>query len=399
MSVSTINHSSVGGSSGYSQTLSTSNWPMDTGSGAVGSFLIDGSSRTSGQRRRSVRKLEVAEVTAQLAIMIKSGVDIASALSSLASQSQRPALASVLREVRESVLSGSSFSEALKQHPTVFDPTFVATVAAGEASGRMSEVLQQLAGMQKNEIRRVREFRALLTYPVLLMMVSSSVLGGLVLFVLPRFTQIFAQYDMPLPVLTQFLLALAEELRTRWWVWGPLAASAIVGFFTWRSSSKGRSSLDRFWIQGPVVGQICCSLYIGGTCRLLGLMLDNGVTLLESLRLTRQAIGNTHYKTLLRDLEEAVVNGQGLAEVLRQSGSVPASAKEMLITAENTGNLNEVTGLLGEYYEEESEAKLRQLVAILEPLITVVMGVIVAIVVLAVMLPVFNLSTFAAGGH
>ncbi len=346
-----------------------------------------------------IGKVEVAEVTAQLSIMAKSGVDLASSLSSLASQCQRPALASVLTEVRESVLSGSSFSDALRLHPEVFDPTFVATVAAGEASGKMADVLLQLATMQKNEIRRNRELKALLTYPVLLLVVSSSVLAALVVFVLPRFAGIFEQYEMPLPVLTQFFLAISEELISRWWLWGTLTLGMLIGLLAWRKSTAGRRSLDRFWIRGPMVGEICCGMCIGTTCRLLGLMLNNGVTLLESLRLTRNAIKNSLYQGLLYDLEDAVINGQGLASVLTETDFVPPSAKEMIVTAESTGNLNEVTTLLGDYYEEESEAKLRQLVGVLEPAITVFMGAIVAVVVLSVMLPVFNLSTFAAGGH
>ena len=364
-----------------------------------GEFEVPRSSATAVRGSRQIRKVEVAEVTAQLSIMIKSGVDLASSLSSLASQCQRPALAAVLTDVRESVLSGSSFSDALRLHPEVFDITFVATVAAGEASGSMSEVLQQLASMQKNEIRRGREIRSLLTYPILLLAVSSSVLGALVVFVLPRFAGIFEQYEMPLPVLTQFFLAVSEELIARWWLWGTLVVGSIVGLLTWRRSTTGRQSLDRFWIRGPMVGEICCGMCIGSTCRLLGLMLNNGVTLLESLRLTRQAIHNSLYQALLSDLEDAVINGQGIASVFSQTDIVPPSAKEMIVTAENTGNLNEVTTLLGEYYEEESEAKLRQLVGVLEPAITVIMGGIVAVVVLSVMLPVFNLSTFAAGGH
>ncbi|NOZ41151.1 MAG: type II secretion system F family protein [Planctomycetes bacterium] len=397
MPTSVIDNSTFPSPSG--QLLPATGWQSDVEDRAASSFMPTSSSLLSVQRGRPVRRLEVAELTAQLAIMTKSGVDLASSLSSLASQCQRPALARVLAEVCDSILSGSSFSDALKLHPTVFDPTFVATVAAGEASGRMAEVLQQLASMQKKEIRRGREIRALLTYPVLLLLVSSSVLGALVLFVLPRFTEIFDQYEMPLPVITQFLLAFADELRARWWLWGPLAVGALVGLLVWRKTESGRIQLDRFWIRGPLIGEVCCGMCIGATCRLLGLMLDNGVTLLESLRLTRQAIGNTLYKGLLSDLEEAVVNGQGLANVLHQTEVVPPSAKEMLITAESTGNLNEVTSLLGEYYEDESEAKLRQLVGVLEPVITVVMGGVVAVVVLAVMLPVFNLSTFAAGGN
>ncbi|MGI9427246.1 MAG: type II secretion system F family protein [Bythopirellula sp.] len=367
---------------------------------AASSFMPQNSygAATAG-RSGKIRKLEVAEVTAQLAIMTKSGVDLASALSSLASQCQRPALTVVLKDVQDSVMSGSSFSDALKKHPTVFDPTFVATVAAGEASGRMAEVLQQLAAMQKNVIRRGREVRSLLTYPVLLLLVSSSVLVALVLFVLPKFTAIFDQYDMPLPVITQFFLSIADELWVRWWIYLPILAGSVISLLIWRKSESGRNLLDRFWISGPMVGEICCGMCIGSTCRLMGLMLENGVTLLESLKLTRQAIRNIHYKTMLSDLSEAVVNGQSLASVLQHSDVVPASAKEMIITAESTGNMNEVTVILGQYYEDESEAKLRQLVGVLEPVITVVMGAIVAVVVLAVMLPVFNLSTFAAGGR
>ncbi len=399
MTTSTLDNTTLSESQAEDQFLPASDWKTDAEGGATSSFMPAGKAAPNARHGRGIRKLEVAEVTAQLAIMTKSGVDLASAVTSLAAQCQRPALASVLDEVRESVLSGSSFSDALKPHPAVFNPTFVATVAAGEASGRMAEVLQQLASMQKNEIRRGREIRALLTYPVLLLLVSSSVLGALILFVLPSFTEIFSQYEMPLPVITQFLLAFADELRARWWLWGPLVGSTLIGFLVWRKTQSGRRSLDHFWIRGPLVGEICCGMCIGTTCRLLGLMLENGVTLLESLRLTRQAIRNTLYKNLLRDLEESVINGQGLGKVLQLSSVVPVSAKEMLVTAENTGNLNEVSGILGEYYEEESEAKLRQLVGILEPAITVVMGGVVAVVVLAVMLPVFNLSTFAAGKH
>ena len=396
MATSTINKSmladdavaqQMGGWAGGSEGATSSFLPQSTFDGAAGG------------RARKIHKLDVAEVTAQLSIMTKSGVDLASALSSLATQCQRPALTAVLKDVQDSVMSGSSFSDALKKHPTVFDPTFVATVAAGEASGRMAEVLQQLAAMQKNVIRRGREIRSLMTYPVLLLLVSSSVLVALVLFVLPRFTAIFEQYDMPLPAITQFFLTIADELWVRWWLYLPTLVGSLIALLLWRRSESGRSLLDRFWISGPMVGEICRGMCIGGTCRLMGLMLDNGVTLLESLKLTRQAMRNTHYKSLLADLEDAVINGQSLASVLQPSEVVPASAKEMIITAEATGNMNEVTVILGQYFEDESEAKLRQLVGVLEPVITVVMGAIVAIVVLAVMLPVFNLSTFAAGGR
>lgn len=399
MTTSTLDSRTFGETASGSSLVSANDWGKASSQGNLSNFGLERSRSEPRRDKRAIRRQDVAEVTGQLAIMIKSGVDLGSALTSLANQCQRPALKAVLEEVRESVLAGSSFSDALRVHPQVFEPSFIATVAAGEASGKMSSVLKQLAVMQKQEIRRARDVRGLLTYPVLLFVVSSSVLVALLLFVLPRFATLFEQYEATLPAITEFLLGIAAELRYRWWLWGTLLLAAGVGALAWRKTSSGRRSIDRFWIKAPIIGEICCGMCVGAMCRLLGLMLDSGVTLLESLRLTQQAVGNSLYKDLLANLEDAVMNGQGLAQVLQESDVVPESAKEMIVTAENTGNLNEVTGILGEYYDEESEAKLRQLVGMLEPLITVAMGVVVAIVVLAVMLPVFNLSTLSSGGH
>jgi type IV pilus assembly protein PilC len=359
------------------------------------------SRRTNSRRKygHSIRKQDVAEITSQLAIMTRSGVDIASALGSLASQCQREALASVLGNVHESVLSGCTLSDALRHHTEVFEPGFIATVAAGEASGQMSDVLAQSAQMQRNEIRSRRTIRAMMTYPVLLMMVSSAVLVALVLFVLPRFADIFTQYDIALPAITQLLIAIADELWAHWWLWGPLVLITVIGMLLWRKTEQGRRSIDTLLINAPVVRHVYCSQLIGRTCRLMGLMLQSGVPLVESLSLAREAIGNTLYKDLLSNLEEAVLNGNNLESVLKTTEVIPQSAREMIITAEGTGKLGEVTQLLGEYYEEEAESGMRQLVGLLEPIITVGMGVLVAGVVLAVMLPIFDLSTLSHGGH
>lgn len=346
-------------------------------------------------RESAIRQQDIAEITSQLAIMTRSGVDVSSALGSLSSQCKRPALAKVLYEVHEAVLAGNTLSDALGRHTKVFDAGYIATVAAGEASGKMSEVLAQLADMQRSILRSRRTMRALMTYPVLLMAVSSAVLVSLVLFVLPRFATIFAEHDVPLPVITQILIAVADEIWARWWLWGPMFVGSIVGLVYWRKTEQGRRAFDTLWLHAPIVRDVCRSQLVGRMCRLMGLMLQSGVPLVETLRLARQAIANTLYKELLTNLEEAVINGQNLESALPDNDVIPQSAREMLITAETTGKMGEVTQLLGEYYEEEAEAGMRQLVGMLEPIITVGMGIIIAGVVLAVMLPVFDLSTLA----
>jgi type II secretory pathway component PulF len=331
--------------------------------------------------------------------MVRSGIDAATALGSLASQCKRPALAQVLKSVYQSVMAGTPLSESLRRHPQAFDAAFVATVAAGEASGSLADVLIQLAEMQRTELRNRRTMRALMTYPILLLVVSSSVITGLVIFVLPRFAGIFEQYEVALPIVTQMLISFAGELRTRWWIYVPVITTATVGGLIWRRTATGRDTLDKMWVHAAVIRDVTRARLTGRICRLMGMMLSNGVPILESLRLTRKAVDNSLYRGLLTKLEDAVINGRNMASVLGECDIIPQSARDMLITAESTGNVAEVTKLLGEYYEEDAEARMRQLVGLIEPALTVGMGVVVAIVVLAVMLPVFDLSSVANKNH
>ncbi len=346
-------------------------------------------------RRVRVSGTDVANLTAQLAIMVRSGVDVTSALQSLARQCRRPALASVLQETHDAVIGGRSFSDALQSFPEVFDAAYVATVAAGEASGNMSEVLDQLAELQRSQLRLSRTLRSLLIYPVLLTCVSAVVIGVLLVFVLPKFAKLFADYDMTLPWITQVLIAVADELGNRWWAWGPVTMALFAGLALLPTTRAGNRLVDYLVLHLPLLGEVSQTLLVGRACRLIGMMMESGVTLLESVRLARTAMKNSLYKQLFADIEEAVVNGRTFASEFGNSPIVPPSASEMLATAEQTGKLAEVAKLVGIYFEEEGENRSRQVVTVLEPMITVVMGAIVAVVVLAVMLPVFDLSSFS----
>ena len=298
-------------------------------------------------RRQKVRLQDLSEFTAQLSIMVRSGIDAATALGSLASQCKRPALAQVLKSVYQSVMAGTPLSESLRRHPQAFDAAFVATVAAGEASGSLADVLIQLAEMQRTELRNRRTMRALMTYPILLLVVSSSVITGLVIFVLPRFAGIFEQYEVALPIVTQMLISFAGELRTRWWIYVPVITTATFGGLIWRRTATGRDALDKMWVHAVVIRDVTRARLTGRICRLMGMMLSNGVPILESLRLTRKAVDNSLYRGLLTKLEDAVINGRNMASVLGECDIIPRSARDMLITAESTGNVAEVTQIAG----------------------------------------------------
>ncbi len=345
--------------------------------------------------KTAMRKRDLLTVTTQLAIMTKSGVDLASAFESLANQSSNPQVRKVLGRIHEDVTGGKAVSEAMRAQSEVFGDAYVASVAAGEAAGRLPDVLGRLAELERSELRNRATIRTLLAYPILLATISSAVVTGLVLFVLPRFQKIFEQFEVPLPAVTQVLVAVSDVIRHFIWIWAPLLVAAIAGIITSRYTKSGRRWWDGAMLNTFVIRDITRAFYIGRTFRLLGLMIESGVPLLEGLKLTRNAIRNSLYRDLFRDLEEAILNGRGLASSLIKAGFVPAVAAEMVLTAERTGTLGMVTELMGAHYEEEGETRLRELATMLEPMIIVVMGVIVATIVISVMLPMFDIANLA----
>jgi type II secretory pathway component PulF len=353
-------------------------------------------SKFMGRREVStLRKRDLLSMTTQLAIMTKSGVDLASAFESLAMQSSNEGVRIVLTRIHEDVTGGKSVSDAMRAQSDVFGDAYVASVAAGEAAGRLPDVLGRLADLQRTEIRNRATIRTLLAYPILLTSVSTLVVGGLIGFVLPKFEDIFSQFEVPLPAITQIVVAMSEVLRNYMWIWMPLVAAAVVGLIFSRVTEAGRRWWDRAFLNTVIIRDITRAFCIGRTFRLLGLMIESGVPLLEGIQLTRNAVRNSLYRDLFTDLEDAILNGRGLASSLIKAGFVPPVAAEMVLTAERTGTLGMVTELMGAHYEEEGESRLRELATMLEPTIIVIMGVVVATIVLAVMLPMFDIANLA----
>lgn len=348
--------------------------------------------------RRRVSGKDLMSVTSQLAIMTKAGIDMAGALAGLARQCTHPALKATLESVHQDVLGGKSVSAAMKSHPRVFPAAYVATVAAGEASGQLPEVLDRLAKLLRTEQRLKSTRRALLAYPIVLSAVSALVMIGLMFFVLPQFAEVFANFGMSLPALTEALLGLSRELTDRWWLWIGLATAAAIGIRMWRSQPAGRKTWDRWMLQAAWIRDITRTLLTGRAFRLMGIMLESGVPLVEALALTRASIQNSVFAELFDRLRDDVLNGRALAESLSGTPFVPPGATEMISTAERTGTLGTVAQLIGEHFEEEGETRLRELAAMAEPVIIIVMGIIVAVVVLSVVLPMFDFATLAQHG-
>jgi type II secretory pathway component PulF len=361
----------------------------------LGSAQQAAAPRFTWRRAKSIPLQERVNFTTQMAKMVGAGVSLSSAMQSITRQCQSPTMRVALAEIQDDVLGGSSLSASLRKHPRLFDPAYVATIAAGEASGRMQQVLAQLAELQRADMRLRRTISGMLVYPLLLTVVSLAVVTTLVIFVLPRFATIFEQYEIALPLVTQLLMGMADEARSRWWLWVPLIVVGVAGVVAMVVSDKGREVFDKALLRTPGLKRVTQALIGARACRLLGMLVMSGVPLVEALRLLRLAIRNSVFRRLMIDLEDAVSNGRSLSDALEGNEALPPSAVELIATAEKTGRLGEVSQMMGVHYDEEGQTLARQLVSMLEPIITIVMGGFVAVVVLAVMLPVFDIATLS----
>ncbi|MBL7043062.1 MAG: type II secretion system F family protein [Pirellulaceae bacterium] len=346
-------------------------------------------------RKRRVSKRDLLMLTAQLSIMCRTGLDMAEALKSLAKQATNPTLRSVMEEVYGDVSSGQPISIALSRHPKVFDTAYVASIAAAEASGKMTEILSRLTELMRNEIRLHSSLRSTLAYPVILVSVASVVIMALVFFVLPQFATIFEDMDAPTPPLTHMLLTGAQFLRENIIMVLLSAGAALIGLILLFRTETVKRVRDRLVLNLRGLRGATRSLLSGRAFRIMGTMLESGIPLLEAIRLCGSSFKNRLYRELFVRLETEVVNGAGIGDTLAATAFVPSGVAQMVATAEQTGQLGSVMETVGEFYEDDGERRLRQLITVMEPAIIVAMGGVVACVVLSVVLPLLDVSQMA----
>ncbi|MEX0726538.1 MAG: type II secretion system F family protein [Planctomycetaceae bacterium] len=343
--------------------------------------------------KRRVSKTDLLLFTTQLSVMCRAGIDLAEALQNVSQQCPNKALKLTLEEVYQDVADGKAISDAMGRHIDVFGEAYVSTVSAGESSGTLQNGFARLSEMLRNEIRLRSTIRSILSYPAVLIGVATLVVFSLVFFVLPQFAKVFADMGKPAPPLTQFILDFGQGFRNHFVLISGGTAVFLGALYKFWFSRNALSYFDRFLLNGPVIRNATRSLYTGRAFSLLGTMLKSDIPLLEALRLSRSSVKNHLYKNLFNRLEEDVLNGKGLGKALSEVDFIPPGASQMVITAERTGKLGDVMMTIGEFYEEEGEQRIRQLAKILEPLIILIMGAVVAVVMLSIMIPLLDVST------
>jgi type II secretory pathway component PulF len=342
-----------------------------------------------------LNRTDVLNLMSQLTIMNQSGVDLAESLRNAAEQCPKAAMRKVLEAVHADVSTGKSFSSALERHPAVFDAPFTAGIAAAERSGTMAAVFERLTYLLRSDIRLRSTVWSMLMYPLVLGGVTFGVLNAMVFFVLPQFAKVFTELGTPPPPLTALLLGAGQFARDHILLLAGGLGVVVVALAALRRHESVRRLWDWTLLNGPAIRRATRALSTGRVFRLLGTMLQSGVPLVDGIRICRNASNNQFFRRMFDRMESDVLDGRGLASALSGAPFVPVGAANMVATAERSGKLGQVLQSVGEYYEDEGERHLRDLIKILEPAIILLLGAIVAGVVLSIVLPLLDVTTMA----
>ena len=331
--------------------------------------------------------------TEQLALLIETGMPLMQSLGLLAEQTENGAMRSVVRNLEDGVANGKSLSAAMADHPKVFSTTYVNLVAASEGGGFLHEVLKQLLHMEERRESLRNTVVSALTYPAFLIVFSVLTIVFVLVFVFPKFGDMFAAIADELPQSTVWLLA-ASDLLTAHWQW-LLAGVVLWGFVItrWLKSAEGQIRVDALKLSVPGVRNLSIQLYLAQSLRVLGLSIKHGIPIVEALEACRDSVSNRRFQTLLHKVETTVRDGGRISDEFEASEFVPTLAKQMLRTAEEAGNLSVVGERLSDYYEREMAKKLDRFAKLVEPMMLLVMGGLVGVIVSSLVLPIFKLSS------
>ena len=338
---------------------------------------------------------DVATMTQQLSTLVGASIPMVEALTAMIDQVDKPKLRVILADVRDKVREGSTLADAMKPHPEVFDDLYVNMVRAGEASGALETVLIRLAAHTEALVRLRSKLIAALIYPVLMSLVGVAIVLGLFVFIIPKIKRVFDSFDAELPWITEFLLATSDFMTSFWWLLGILVAGAIYGFRRWKKTEEGSRKFDAIVLKMPVFGRINRVVAVARFCRTLATLLDSGVPILNALRITSTIVQNHVLSDVIDEAARNVTEGQSLAVPLKQSNHFPPLVTHMIAIGERTGELENMLGKVADAYETEVETTVETLTSLIEPLLILAMGGVVAFVALAILLPMLNLSSLA----
>lgn len=348
-----------------------------------------------------VKRAELIMFTTELSVMLDSGVVLSDALDTISEQIEHEVFRMIIIEAAEAVKSGENFSKALSAYPKVFSPMFISMVKASEASGRMSEMLSVLSGYLDFECETRKRIKGALTYPFIMALMAVAATGTLMFFVLPRFMSIYESREAALPKITQILVCFSRMLGN-YRVMVPLGtalALAPVGLYYWSRTATGRRVIDSIKIHTPVLGTMFIDMVVTRSMRIMSTMVNTGVQLMDSIHVIQGACDNYHFQQLWAGVSEKIHDGYQLSESIQLSRGADLIAPgiiQMIKAGEKSGKLGQVCDKISVFYGKKLEASIKNVMTLIEPLMITILGAIIGTVAIALLLPVFRISSVIA---
>lgn len=341
-----------------------------------------------------VQPQEIAVFTRQLGTLLNAGIPLAEALGALSEQSENKKLNQILAGIRQKVNEGTSMGDALAEHPTLFEDLYVNMVRSGEAAGNLDTVLMRLADFLDSQQALKAKVSGALTYPIIMMVLGSIVMGVLLIVVVPQITAVFEDMGKTLPWNTRLLIVISTIASGYWWLVLPLGGGGYYAFRRWSRTPRGRGTLDRaklrMWLIGPLVRYVGVARF----ARTLSTMLSAGVPVLSALEITKKVLANVVLEKVVEQARDAIREGESIAATLKKSGQFPSMMVHMVAVGERSGQLETMLENVAGAYEREVEGKVARLTTILSPAIIVSMAVVVVFIVFSILTPILDMQNF-----
>jgi type IV pilus assembly protein PilC len=335
--------------------------------------------------------------TRQFATMIDAGLPLVQCLDILGRQQDNKTFKKILIEVKESVESGSTFAEALKKHPKAFDELYVNLVAAGEVGGILDTILNRLAAYIEKALKLKKQVKSAMTYPATIVGIALLVISVILVFVIPAFEEMFADFGQALPLPTQVVINLSNFVQDYILA---MIAGVIVFIFAFKRvyrTKKGRDKIDDWALKLPIFGVLIRKVAVAKFTRTLGTMISSGVPILDGLEIVAKTAGNRTVEKAVFNVRQSISEGKTIAEPLEKSGVFPPMVCQMIAVGEQSGSLDTMLNKIADFYDDEVDDAVKNLTAMMEPLLMLFLGTTVGGLVIAMYLPIFELAG-AAGG-
>jgi type IV pilus assembly protein PilC len=341
--------------------------------------------------RGAIKTRDVVIFTRQFSTMINSGLPLVQALTILAEQTDNKALAEVTKKVVFDVESGNTVADALSKHPRAFTNLYVNMVAAGEAGGILDTILLRLATFLEKNDALVRKVKGAMIYPAVIMSVAAIAVVVLLIFVIPVFAGMFASAGQALPLPTRIVIGASGFLRSYWWIIGAIVITGGYMGKKYYATPSGKLVIDRLMLRMPVLGDVLRKSAVSRFTRTLGTLISSGVSILEGLEITAKTAGNRVIQDAIMQSRSSIAGGDTIAQPLQKSKVFPPMVISMIAVGEQTGGLDEMLSKIADFYDEEVDAAVSNLLSLLEPIMIVFLGVVVGGMVVAMYLPIFDM--------